>query len=85
MYVTIVTQVTPMVATKILNVRIPETLYEELNALVEKGEYMSKGEFIREILREKFDDFSIYLHEKAKKDRDKHITLEEYGKERGLL
>lgn len=73
-----------MVATKTLNVRIPEPYYEELNNLVEAGEYMSKGEFIRELLREKFDDFSIYLHEKAKRDMDKHISLEDYGEERGL-
>lgn len=73
-----------MVTTKTLNVRIPESLYEELNALVERGEYMSKGELVREILREKFDDFSSYLHDKAKKERDKHISLEEYGGSRGL-
>ena len=73
-----------MVTTKTLNVRVPESLYEELNALVERGDYMSKGEFVREILREKFDDFSSYLHEKAEKDRDKHISLEEYGRSRGL-
>lgn len=73
-----------MVTTKTLNVRVPENLYEELNALVERGDYMSKGEFVREILREKFDDFSSYLHEKAEKDRDKHISLEEYGRSRGL-
>ena len=51
---------------------------------MEKGEYMSKGEFIRELLREKFDDFSSYLHEKAKKDKNEHISLEEYGRSRGL-
>ena len=73
-----------MVTTKTLNVRIPESIYEELNALVERGDYMSKGEFVREILREKFDDFSSYLHEKAEKDRDKHISLEDYGRSRGL-
>jgi Arc/MetJ-type ribon-helix-helix transcriptional regulator len=74
-----------MVATRTINVRIPEPYYEELNNLVESGEYLSKGEFIRELLREKFDDFSIYIHEKAKKDREKHISLEQYGKERGLI
>ncbi len=73
-----------MVTTKTLNVRVPESLYEELNALVERGDYMSKGEFLRELLREKFDDFSSYLHEKAERDRDKHISLEEYGRSRGL-
>jgi Arc/MetJ-type ribon-helix-helix transcriptional regulator len=70
--------------TKTLNVRITETQYEELDELIERGEYTSKGEFIRELLREKFDDFSSYLHEKAKRDRHKHVSLEEYGKSRGL-
>lgn len=70
--------------TRTLNVRITETQYEELEELVERGEYTSKGEFIRELLREKFDDFSSYLHEKAERDRDKHISLEEYGRSRGL-
>ncbi|UCF07443.1 MAG: ribbon-helix-helix protein, CopG family [Thermoplasmata archaeon] len=69
---------------KTLNVRITETQYEELEELVERGDYTSKGEFIRELLRERFDDFSSYLHEKAERDRDKHISLEEYGKSRGL-
>jgi len=67
-----------------LNVRIPKGQYEKLEALVERGEYTSKGEFIREILRQEFDDFSNYLHEKARRDRGKHISLEEYGKLRGL-
>jgi len=73
-----------MVATKTLNVRITESQHEELDALVERGDYTSKGEFIRELLREKFDDFSSYLHEKAVRDRDKHISLEEYAKSREL-
>ena len=73
-----------MATTKTLNVRITESQHEELDALVERGDYVSKGEFIREILREKFDDFSSYLHEKAAIDRDKHVSLEEYGKSRGL-
>lgn len=73
-----------MVTTKTLNVRITEAQYDELEELVERGEYTSKGEFIRELLRERFDDFSTYLHEKAERDRDKHIPLEDYGKSRGL-
>ena len=72
------------IKTKILNVRVTESQYDILDELVERGEYTSKGEFIRELLREKFDDFSVYLHVKAKKDRVKHISLEEYGKSRGL-
>ena len=70
--------------TKTLNVRITEGQYEEMEELVDRGEYTSKAEFIRELLREKFDDFSSYLYEKAEKDRKKHISLEEYGKKRGL-
>ena len=72
------------IKTKTLNVRVTESQYDILDELVERGEYTSKGEFIRELLREKFDDFSVYLHEKAKKDRAKHISIEEYGKSRGL-
>lgn len=73
-----------MPGTKTLNVRITETQYGELEGLVERGHYASKGEFIRELLRERFDDFSTYLHEKADRDRDKHISLDEYGRTRGL-
>ena len=71
-----------MTAKKGLNVRITEKQYEELEELVEKGEYTSK-EVIRE-LREKFDSFISYLHEKTERDREKHIPLEVYGKSRGL-
>ena len=70
--------------TKSLNVEITEKQYEELEELVERGEYTSKDEFIRELLREKFDDFISYLHEKAERDREKHVPLETYGKSRGL-
>ena len=73
-----------MVTTRTLNVRITEAQYEELEGIIERGEYTSKGEFIRELLREKFDDFSSYLHEKAKRDRDRHVSLKDYGKSRGL-
>ncbi|MEA1993971.1 MAG: ribbon-helix-helix domain-containing protein [Euryarchaeota archaeon] len=70
--------------TMILNVRITEKQYDELENLIERGEYTSKAEFIREILREKFDEFSLYLHKKAEKDRKSHIPLEKYGRSRGL-
>jgi Arc/MetJ-type ribon-helix-helix transcriptional regulator len=70
--------------TRTLNVRITEKQYEELEDLIERGEYTSKGEFIRELLREKFDEFASYLHKKAKKDREIHIPLEKYGESRGL-
>jgi len=73
-----------MVTTKTLNVRITEAQYGEIEELVERGEYTSKGEFVRELLRERFDDFSTYIHEKAERDRNKHISLEEYGRTRGL-
>lgn len=73
-----------MVTTKTLNVRITETQYNELEELVERGEYTSKGEVIRALLREKFGEFSSYLHEKAERDRYKHIPLQDYGKSRGL-
>ncbi len=70
--------------TKTLNVRITEGQYGILEDLVGRGEYTSKGEFIRELLREKFDEFSVYLYKKAERDRAKHISLEEYGKSRCL-
>ncbi|MCK4247683.1 MAG: ribbon-helix-helix protein, CopG family [Methanomicrobia archaeon] len=70
--------------TRTLNVRITEKQYEELEDLIERGEYTSKGEFIRELLREKFDEFASYLHKKAEKDREIHIPLEKYGESRGL-
>jgi len=72
------------IKTKTLNVKITECQYGAIEDLVERGEYISKGEFIRELLREKFDEFSIYLYKKAEKDRKKHISLEEYGKSRDL-
>jgi Arc/MetJ-type ribon-helix-helix transcriptional regulator len=70
--------------TRTLNVRITEKQYKELEDLIERGEYTSKGEFIRELLREKFDEFASYLHKKAEKDREIHIPLEKYGESRGL-
>jgi len=70
--------------TRTLNVRITEKQYKELEDLIERGEYTSKGEFIRELLREKFDEFASYLHKKAEKDREIHILLEKYGESRGL-
>jgi len=70
--------------TRTLSVKITERQFEELEELVERGEYASKDEFIRELLRQEFDDFTFYLHEKAERDREKHISLEAYGKSRGL-
>lgn len=37
--------------TKTLNVRVTESQYDELEELVERGEYTSKDEYIRELLR----------------------------------
>lgn len=73
-----------MATTRTLNVRITEAQYDEVEELVARGDYTSKGELVRELLREKFDDFSSYLHEKAERDRDRHIPLGEYGRSRGL-
>lgn len=70
--------------TKTLTVRITERQYEELEELANRGEYASTDEFIREMLREKFDDFISYLYQKAERDRQEHIPLEVYGKSRGL-
>lgn len=70
--------------TKTLNVRITEEQYEELEDLVERGDYTSKAEFIRELIRERVDDFSRFLHQKAEKDREEHISLKEYAETRGL-
>lgn len=70
--------------TKTLNVRITEEQYEELEDLVKRGNYTSKAEFIREMLRERFDSFSKYLYRKAEEEREEHVSLEEYGKSRGL-
>ncbi len=70
--------------TRTLTVKITERQYEELEELVERGEYSSKDEFIRELLRHKFDDFILYVKKKAERDREKHISLETYGKSREL-
>ncbi|MFO7792754.1 MAG: hypothetical protein R6W73_07230 [Candidatus Saliniplasma sp.] len=50
-----------------------------MEELLERRDFTSKAEFIREIIRERVDDFSRFLHEIAEKDRDKHISIEEYG------
>lgn len=52
--------------TKTLKVKITERQYEELEELVERGEYTSKDEFIRELLRQEFDNLTFYLHERPK-------------------
>lgn len=72
------------IRTRTITVRIAERQYEELEELVDRGEYASTDEFIGELLREKLDDFISYLHQKAERDREKHIPLKVYGKSRGL-
>jgi len=70
--------------TRTLNLRITEGQYEAIEELVESGEYTSKSEFIRELIRQSIDDFADYIREKSIRDRDKHISLEEYIESRGL-
>ncbi len=70
--------------TRTLNLRITKGQYEAIEELVESGEYTSKSEFIRELIRQSIDDFADYIREKAIRDRDKHISLEEYIESRGL-
>ena len=70
--------------TKTLNIRIPKEQYEELEEIVRVRHYTSKGEYIRELLRQALDDYTEFLHEKAERDKEKHISLKEYGNIRGL-
>ncbi len=71
-------------ATKTLNIRIPNEQYEELEEIIKARHYTSKAEYIRELLRKSLDEYTELLHKKAEKDKEKHITLKEYGKSRGL-
>jgi len=70
--------------TMALNVRITKAQHDMLEVLVARGGYTSKSEFIRELLRKEFDDFAQYLHEKALRDRKNHVSLEEFGRLRGV-
>lgn len=71
------------IRTRTLNLRITEGQYEAIEELVENGEYTSKSEFIRELIRRSIDDFADYIREKAIRDRDKHTSLEEFAKRHG--
>ncbi len=71
-------------ATKTLNIRIPKMQYEEIEEIVKARHYTSKGEYIRELLRESVDEYAALLHEKAEKDKSIHVPLREYGKRKGL-
>jgi len=71
-------------ATKTLNIRIPTEQYEELEDMVKARHFTSKGEYVRQLLRESLDEYSALLHEKAERDRGKYVPLSEYGKKKGL-
>lgn len=70
--------------TKTLNIRIPKEQYEELEGIVRARHYTSKAEYIRELLRQALDEYTEFLHKKAERDKEKHISLKEYGESRGL-
>ncbi len=70
--------------TRTLSLRISKGQYEQLEDFVDRGDYTSKSEFIRELLRNYFDDYSQHLLFKATKERNRHISLDEYIKSRGL-
>jgi len=80
---TIVLQSSTM-ATKTLNIRIPEEQYEEMEEVVKARHYTSKGEFIRELLREALDEYIEQLHAGVEKERNKYMSLREYGKKEDL-
>jgi len=67
-----------------LNIRLPRSQYEKLEEMVALGDYTSKGEYIRELLRRELDELADFLYQRAMRDRDKHISLEEYGRKWGL-
>jgi len=71
-------------ATKTLNIRIPAEQYEELEEMVKARHFTSKGEYMRQLLRESLDEYSVMLHEKAERDRGKYVPLRDYGKRKGL-
>lgn len=73
-----------MASSVTLNVRIPSEQYEALEEIVRGRHYTSKAEFVRMLLREALDDYTEFLHEKAVRDRGKHVSLEDYGREAGL-
>ena len=71
-------------ATKTLNIRIPTEQYEEIEEIVKARHFTSKGEYVRQLLRESLDEYSALLHDKVEKDRSKYVPLREYGKKKGL-
>lgn len=80
-----VTQVNTMAPrTRTLNLRITEGQYEAIEAIVESGQYTSKSEFVRELIRNSTDDFTVWLRQKARNEKELYVSLEEFGKEQGF-
>jgi len=77
------TTVTKM-ATKTLNIRIPEEQYMEMEELVNDRHYTSKAEFVRELLRGALDEYIESVHREVEEEREKYVPLREYGKKQGL-
>ncbi len=48
------------------------------------GDYTSKEEYIKTLLRRDIETQAEAIYQKAMRDRDKHITLEECGKKWGV-
>ena len=71
-------------ATKTLNIRIPEEQYMEMEELVNDRHYTSKAEFVRELLRGALDEYIKSMHKEVEEEREKYVPLREYGKKKGL-
>ena len=71
-------------ATKTLNIRIPEEQYMEVEELVKDRHYTSKAEFVRELLRGALDEYIESMHREVEEEREEYIPLREYGKKEGL-
>lgn len=67
-------------ATKTLNIRIPKEQYDEIEEIVRARHYTSKGEYIRQLLRESIDEYAAVLHDKAQIEKDKYVPLNKYDK-----
>ena len=71
-------------ATKTLNIRIPEEQYLEVEELVRDRHYTSKAELVRELLRGALDEYIESMHKEVDGEREKYVPLREYGKRKGL-
>lgn len=61
-------------------------LSEETLKIIEKGRVEienDEGHTLQQV-KEESDSYSKYIHDKADKDREEHISLEEYGRSRSL-